>query len=313
MSEGLRYQPVCNFGNVYFYAVHQVLIDLSKILCEGLKSDQLLHTKKRINVFVGVHQFKKSRLPACDSIKIGIQTEQFIDESGVPLWGINTFKSVLKVMLEFDLILDLSHANLLFYQNLPKLLWVKKIIFGPYIFSKNSSPNIKKTNKLIFLGALNKYRINRLNMLRDADLEIECLSDISGKRVFSIFSGYAGVLNIHFQSGKYTEWPRFLMAHNQGLAFISDELSSQLVPYKHYLPIKDFLDGKNENFDFEFLSQNIKIDFVENYSLAKFLESISNRPISGKNSCILKFFIRITSGFLFKYLKSKYVLIGKHD
>ena len=82
-------------------------------------------------------------------------------------------------------------------------------------------------------------------------------------------SDSSAILNIHFQNGVYTEWPRILLAYVNGKILISEELGYPLISGRHYYPLG--IDSNEMNASQ--IHENIWEDFARKYSFSEFVNS----------------------------------------
>ena len=83
-------------------------------------------------------------------------------------------------------------------------------------------------------------------------------------------------MNIHFQQGVYSEYPRFLKACLAGKPFISEPMGDPLVEGVHYLPLDEFpTAGTTER-----LFAAIR-DLAARYSFSSLLETIIREKVTG--------------------------------
>jgi hypothetical protein len=78
-------------GNLAFVARHPILHRIAEQLA-GFDLGDL--SAQQAAIYVGVHRFTKRRLPW--GFLIGLQTEQFFDASGTPLWGHKSRAAILR-------------------------------------------------------------------------------------------------------------------------------------------------------------------------------------------------------------------------
>lgn len=279
-------QPAYQLGNLYIYAKHPILIDISKFIFEGLSVDKNSEIPTRINVFIGIHQFDKDNLFDYPGINVGLQTEQFFDESGKKLWGAQAFHHVINGLFSLDYLIDFSHSNQRAYASVPNCLIKAQMIYGPYIFpSKKIDFGSSENGHLVFIGALSTRREILLKKLASMGLRVNSIQGVGGSEALSLISESEALINIHFEDGVYTEWPRVLMAYLSGRILFSETLSSDLVSGKHYIKIDSadhFLkqDSQAKLSIYEDLYNNLREDIVKKYIFEDLIHSIMDRAHS---------------------------------
>lgn len=249
-------------GNLRFFSRHQALNNEAYNMSSMINDPKVL--KLNINIYVGIHQFRKKYLQK-NGYNLGIQTEQLFDEMGNRMWRKQKKHRMLRDVIIYDKILDLSEHNKPSYVFLPKFFH-SKLDFGPYIFPKvaiKKSP--LKGEKYIFYGSLNNYRDAIIEKTGNNLVEI-VKTDTYGKNLSKMISESRAVLNIHYKKGIYTEWPRILSAYLHGKVIISEQLSSIMVAGKHYINIDDNFD-KN----YEEIFSNFSNEIARKYSLEDYL------------------------------------------
>lgn len=218
-------------GQITFVARHPILSDIAQTLASYDLPEDVTGVAP-VTVYVGAHSFTRRVLPR--GLKIGLQTEQYLDESGAALWGRATRGRLLRHALQYDMLADLSPANAPAYRVLPP--WLRrKLHIGPHIFPDALPPYQPGDGPLAFFGARNPRRDAIL-----ADLEREHRVSILPNGLFGAARGEAlasaqAVLNLHFEDGIYAEYPRILVAALAGKALVSDPLGAGLVQGQHYL------------------------------------------------------------------------------
>lgn len=258
---------VTQVGDVRFYAKHQVLRELMLLISQN--EEFFVH--RRINVFIGIHHWIADLMPK-NAFNIGIQTEQFFDENGLKLWGSLPDSYLKAACLKFDVILDFTELNKLAYQNFDKY---NRVVFGPYIFPKNKiSYSNEKSSEICFVGALNNRREKIISALL-TQYPIKIIENEFGEQLNQSVSQSAAILNIHFQNGIYTEWPRILLAYINGKVVISEDLGRPLIMGKHYCA----LDFDLKNVDFAEIHENIGRDFADHYSFVDFLNAQNGQKV----------------------------------
>ena len=250
---------ITQVGDVRFYAKHKILRELLLLILQQSE----IPSNLSINVFVGIHQWIDDFLPR-NVLNIGIQTEQFFDANGQKLWGTIRQSHLRLMCLKFDVILDFTEFNSPAYQNFNKYC---KVVFGPYIFPNDKVlPSNKKTTDICFVGAINERRERIISAL-SSEYSIKVIQNEFGDQLNQRVCECAGILNIHFQDGVYTEWPRILLAYLNGIIFISEDLGHPLVEGRHYLSIHSDL----SRFSVSEAHENIWNDLAVRYSFSGFL------------------------------------------
>jgi len=252
---------VAQINDVRFYAKHQVLREL--ILLISKQAEVFVH--QRINIFVGIHHWIANALPS-KALNVGIQTEQFYDAYGLKLWGSLPENHLKAACLKFDVILDFSEFNKPAYKNFDKY---NRVVFGPYIFpSKKIIHKKENASEVHFVGALNERRQKIISDISKL-YTIKVIKNEFGEKLNKTLSGSAGILNIHFQNGVYTEWPRILLAYANGKILISEELAYPLISGRHYYPLGSELNEMNSSQ----IHENTWQDFAGKYSFSEFINS----------------------------------------
>jgi hypothetical protein len=235
-NRSFRKKTISNFhgNNCEFIADHPILKTFSLDLLYSFKNLQL---SKPITFYVGAHR-SFSGYWSKQNIRIAIQTEQFSDEKGQHLWWsdnaelIHNIKNSLK---NCDVFWDLSKHNMPFYQanNLEKMV-NKKGVFGPYVFQKNEKKMKPLTHKhIIFCGTLND---RRKELIKNFDgPKVKIIQRVYGAKLNKLIDQSAGVLNLHFADGIYTELPRVLSAYNRRRILVSEILAAPFLPSEHYI------------------------------------------------------------------------------
>jgi hypothetical protein len=258
---------IAQVGEVRFYAKHQILRELILLILQQSEVPSNLS----INVFVGIHHWVDDFLPS-DVLNIGIQTEQFFDANGQKLWGTIRQSHLRLLCLKFDVILDFTDFNSLAYKNINKHC---RLVFGPYIFPKNKVyPSNKKSTDICFVGGINERR-DRIISALSSEYSIKVIRNVFGDHLNKIVCECAGILNIHFQDGVYTEWPRILLAYLNGVILISEDMGHPLIEGRHYVSIYSDLSG----FCASEIHENIWNDLAVRYSFSDFLSESDFKKI----------------------------------
>ena len=221
------------FKNTIFLSKHKVLDQLAEDLICGL--DEKISFNRKIVVCCGIHnsyhlnQFRRG-------YKLGIQTEQFLNQEGQELWRYDSFlPKVLKHLERFDKIIDINASNKPVYDRLPDHI-KHKVTFGPHIFPAHPPPATTSTRpQAAFVGDSSGRRTSILATLESKQQAELIKSELYGKPLLKELSPYAAILNIHYDRGSYTEAPRLLLALKAGKAVISEPLSDEFTEGVHYL------------------------------------------------------------------------------
>jgi hypothetical protein len=216
---------------VDLYAGHRVLRDFANDLTRCISGP----LSRPVDVYVGVHVL--DRPVDTGHFKIGIQTEQFLDSAGQPLWRVPKERFRLRFASFYDILLDLSALNAPAYDFLPPELRAK-LRFGPHIFpAAPIAPDIQSTPP-VFFGAMNERRRSLLSSLQ-AQRPIEAAPHGTfGPSLDALIARSGSVLNLHFRDGTYAEYPRILKAYLRGKPVLSEPLSPPLQPDLHYFDLK---------------------------------------------------------------------------
>ena len=255
-------------GKLHFHSRHPVLDDIAKTFS---KYNFKKVVCKNVHIYVGVHKFRHHVLPK--GLNIGVQTEQFFDENGKKLWRHTSWIKVLRQVIQYDITLDLSPANRPAYRFLPKFLR-DRIVFGPKIFPDDDIEFVaSKNDELVFFGGLSARRSQIIQKLSSRYKILTIKNGTFGDELFSSTKDSFGVLNLHHDTGIYTEIPRLLTAYLNGKPVYSEELGRPLVEGRHYLPIDSELNETKAKEVF----QQFKLEFVNNNLFSNFLEIINRK------------------------------------
>jgi hypothetical protein len=225
------------YGAVTFLARTPILDQINADLIAGLSHAP--DVLRPLRVFMGVHK-GLGLWPLRGGFRLGIQTEQFYDEAGTPLWALEKSKvrrGVRRYGRLCHALLDLSESNRRFYEeHAPDLL--PKLTFGPYIFP-DTPPVFRSAsqNSFAFFGATGgDRRPVILGSLPEGKVDV--LSEaLFYEPLLDWLASHRGVLNVHFDTGTYTEAPRLLSALRAGKVVLSDPLSDVLREGLHYLAL----------------------------------------------------------------------------
>jgi len=228
-------------GNVSVHAPHKILDQLGRQILEGLAVDDFIDAGD-VLIFVGCHHdFGLSAQR--DSLRIGIQTEQFFDQSGAELWGMlrkpKAVAGLLRNLACVDVMLDINVANSAWWdaQDLSDGNRTK-LHFGPKIFpSEPRQFQGKKNGPNLFFGDLSGRRGTILRQLEPGKVKI-LPTGTYGADLMRELDNAAAVVNIHFEHGVYTEAPRLLSAYLAGKPVISEMLDRPFIEGKHYLALR---------------------------------------------------------------------------
>lgn len=249
------------------FSRHPVLDQVAEDIARGVDPEQL--PDMDINVYVGIHK-RYGRAMWRPGFKIGIQTEHYFDAEGRKLWRCGKRWRLLKDLLIYDRILDLSPANKVNYTWLPKFL-LKRIVFGPFIFPSNPIDFFPASNsRLAFFGCINERRRDILTSL-PAD-SIHILPDESfGSILSETIRQYNAVLNIHYNDGKFSEFPRLLFAYLEGKVVVSEELGAELKAGIHYVKLNEY----DRCQDLQPIFCAFRDEFAARYRFTDFLRNIT--------------------------------------
>lgn len=240
MSSTMRFSQ--NFylsqrGSLRFICHHSVLNQVAQDIMAGLPQDFRTESR-RVNVICGAHHPMTLEWMV-PGRKLAIQTEQFFDANGDPLWSYanKAYIELARIAAEkSDIVLDLSACNEALYDELKLSSETRsKILFGPHIFpSEPVAFNTGRNDDYVFYGdSGGERRPDVLQVPRDFGIEV-VPNGVYGEKLSKVVSVAKGVVNIHYQTGVYTEAPRLLSAYLHGKAVISEELSAPFVKNVHY-------------------------------------------------------------------------------
>jgi hypothetical protein len=216
--------------NVDIYAGHRVLRDFANDLAACVTAP----LSEPVDVYVGVHII--DRPLDTGRFTIGIQTEQYLDRNGQPMWRIPKERFRLRHATFYDVLLDFSADNAASYDFVPEALR-RKIVFGPHIFPTTPvTPNFQDAPP-VFFGAQNERRRDLLAVLQ-AKRPVEIAPrGTFGEPLDALIARQGAVLNLHFRDGTYTEYPRFLKAYQRGKPVQSEPLAPPLQAGTHYFAL----------------------------------------------------------------------------
>ncbi len=251
--------------NVDLYSGHRVLRDFGNDLAACITAP----LSQPVDVYVGVHVI--DRPLDTGRFKIGIQTEQYLDQTGQPMWRIPKERFRQRHATFYDVLLDFSADNAPAYDFLPPELRAK-LIFGPHIFPDAPiTPDFQPTAP-VFFGALNDRRRTLL-----ADLQAKSPVEVAphgtfGRPLDALIAKQGAVLNLHFREGTYSEYPRFLKAYLRGKPVLSEPLAPPLQPDLHYFNLGTEPTANKTEKIFKNLAS-----FAAQHSFAAFLQNAVSR------------------------------------
>jgi hypothetical protein len=215
---------------VTFHHAHRVLEDFAQDLARGLSQP----VSTPADVFVGIHLMPPP--PQTGRLRIGIQTEQILDKTRKRMWRMPKREEREAFVRAYDAILDLSPDNRFAYRFLPVDLR-RKIRFGPHVFPDHDLTASYVDAPPLFVGWMNDRRRAVLDRLR-VKRPVDTLSrKVFGGDLDQQLARQGAVLNVHFQDGIYSEFPRFLKACLAGKPVLSEPMSDPLIEGVHYLPL----------------------------------------------------------------------------
>lgn len=251
--------------NVDLYSGHRVLRDFCRDLARCITAP----LSEPVDVYAGVHVI--DRPLDTGRFRIGIQTEQYLDRQGQPMWRIPKQRFRLRHATFYDVLLDFSADNAPAYDFLPEDLRAK-VLFGPHIFPDAPITPDYQNQPPVFFGALNDRRRALL-----ADLQSKGPVEIAphgtfGRPLDALIARQGAVLNLHFRDGRYSEYPRFLKAYLRGKPVISEPLAAPLQPDLHYFNIGTQPSAKSTDEIFQNLAS-----FAAQHSFRTFLQGALDR------------------------------------
>jgi hypothetical protein len=248
------------------------------------KEGSKITTENQIAIYVGIHEWINDDINnGCTNI--GIQTEQLFDVNQKKLRGYTSSLLTKFYLNKFDYIIDLSDLNKPGY-SLSKSE-VNRVIFGPYIFShrdKHCKERGCKANssKLLFIGKPNERRNNILKEYYSTN-DYELINGLFFNDLDEKIQESTGLINIHYEDGIYTEWPRLLLAFENNKITYSEKLSAPLKLGYHYAdlvrPIKPSEERKIfENFESDIASKHQFKNLINNNKWEKKI-GLSNQAL----------------------------------
>ncbi|WBU63396.1 hypothetical protein PAE61_13665 [Paracoccus aerodenitrificans] len=256
--------------DLVFVVNHRLLADVAEDLCRLLPVNHGF----RASVLVGMHIF--GSLPDVVGPKLGIQTEQILDEKGSSLWRDYPIRRVRRDINWLNGMLDFSFANLPAYAEL-RPSRRRKVLFGPYAFPDHIVPFRLNGDYIAFVGNTHGRRSEILQALSEKTRIDIAPRRTFGERLSRWLEGSSGVLNIHFAEGVYAEIPRMIKAYLAGKVIYSEELSYPFVAGRHYFLLDAFEEDVETRLQvFERFQREIAIP----YRFTRFLETFLERQPS---------------------------------
>ncbi|MDF3854695.1 hypothetical protein ACDP63_14375 [Paracoccus sp. P2] len=225
MADPVREQKL---GSLTVFSNHPVLDQFARDMLAGIRAENL--PAARINLYVGIHR-KFGPALFRRGLRLGLQTEHYFDENGRTMWRKPRPRRLLKQLLFYHLILDLSPANAPYYRWLPRFLR-RRVLFGPHVFPCRPVPYRAGQRPPVFFGAINDRRAKILAGLPKDHCDL--LSETYGTDLHKAICDSRGVVNIHFADGIYTEYPRLLSSYLAGKPVLSEKLGAELVEGRDY-------------------------------------------------------------------------------
>ena len=249
-------------GGITHVFDHPILGEIVEIIC---LSSQLFEFPP-IEVYWGIHRVRP--VTKSKSIRIGIQTEQFRDESGSKIGSPVSLSRIFREILRYDFIIDINQSNLFVYKTLPKFLR-RKILLGPYIFPEERSlASVHGGSNAVFFGSLNERRTRILESI-PKKFSVNIIPDKTfGSMLNSSLQNAWCILNVHYYNGTYTEYPRLLKAISCGKPVVSESLDSMLIAGHHYMNLSELfhLNFKEASAEAQIQYDNLSLYLTQNYS-----------------------------------------------
>ena len=237
--------------DITFVTPARVLSDFARDLADTLPAPQTAPQTTppnlAVEVHVGIHRPEKlaserATLPPATgpTLRIGIQTEHILDADGMQLWQSWHIGTIQAQVAEYDVVLDLSHANAEVYDTLTPELRAR-VHLGPHIFPANPPPMAPVPGgPILFFGGVNPRRQRRFAKLERNGVAVTVLPHATfGDALRQELAKASAVLNIHFAPARYTEAPRILKAILAGKPLISEDLALQFLEGTQYLTLAD--------------------------------------------------------------------------
>lgn len=243
---------------------HSILDQVAEDIAKGIAVDAL--PDKDIVVCIGAHKrFRGLRQKA--GFKICVQTEHFLDARGQALWRKPRWFRMLTNLLLCDLMLDLSIYNKKVYRWLPRAL-KNKIVFGAKIFPSAPVQHVEGNGTAVFFGTVNA---RRTKLIGASEAYVTLDEGLFSAALDDKIANASAVLNVHFSTGVYTEYPRLLSAYLAGKPLVSETLSPDLEEGRHYIALGGQMNTESfakifANFSNEFAAHNRFTDFLVSYA-----------------------------------------------
>jgi hypothetical protein len=254
-------------GNILFISSHKILDQLAADIIQGLPDDFIC--SKKVTVYIGIHRRFGASLFRTD-FKIGVQTEQYFDQFGQGLWKtVQAANKTLKTVPRFDLVLELNRSNKPLYEKI-EVPARQKIVFGPFIFPDKpieNQPGLE--DRFLFFGTMGGARRRKIFESLDSCVAATLDDKAYGTELYDKIRKYRGVLNIHYDEGVYTEYPRLLTALLSGKIVLSEKLSDDLIAGEDYLLLDQ---AKIVIGNDKLIFDNFSKKLTKEYSFKKFID-----------------------------------------
>ncbi|WBU57946.1 hypothetical protein [Paracoccus sediminicola] len=214
-------------------------------------------------LYVGAHVLSPMEF---EGRSVGVQTEQFFDETGEKLWNRLSVRRVGHMLSSFDHVLDLSPSNAPLYASASDELRAK-LIFGPYIFPDHQPEFVPGAGNPIFFGTPTGRRKERLRELSRVSTIERVRRGTFGEELAALVRPASAVVNLHIGEGIYTEYPRMLSAYLSGKAVLSEPLAAPLEKGKHYADIETPFDPADAETHFRNFAE-----FAREFSISRLFE-----------------------------------------
>lgn len=259
-------------GSVKARARNQILHQLGQGILQGLSIEDA-SALGNIEILVGCHDafyFFNQR----PRLRIGIQTEQFLDQAGNELWGMmkkpRQIARLFTNLSRVDVMLDINSSNRPWWeaQDLSPTDRAK-LHYGPYIFPSEAKKFKGKAGGVnLFFGDLGARRKQVVQKLISTEVKV-LPRGTYGVKLERELEQSSTVVNIHFDSGVYTEAPRLLTSYLVGKPVMSEMLDEPFIEGVHYLGLENF-----ENDKLEKVYNSFSNLVTEELSFAGFVHSI---------------------------------------